>query len=259
MDTVSLTIDGKTVTAEKGRTVLQAAIEAGIRVPYYCYHPGLGIDGSCRVCIVKIDKMPKLQTSCSTTVAEGMVVHTQTPGCRRRARERLRVPAHQSPARLPGVRQGRRVSAPGLLLQLRPERKPDGLSAARVRRRGRQGRRRLRSDADAQPQPLHPLHALRAVHEGSRHRRADQHRRSRLRQRDCDLPGGRRALAALGQPDGRLPGRRDHDARLPLQGASRGTTPRPSTRSARSARRAATRRRGSRPSPSGPRARVWRA
>jgi NADH-quinone oxidoreductase subunit G len=79
MDTVSLTIDGRTVTAEKGRTVLQAAIEAGIRVPYYCYHPGLGIDGSCRVCIVKIDKMPKLQTSCSTPVAEGMVVHTQSP------------------------------------------------------------------------------------------------------------------------------------------------------------------------------------
>jgi NADH-quinone oxidoreductase subunit G len=79
MDTVSLTIDGRTVTAEKGRTVLQAAIDAGIRVPYYCYHPGLGIDGSCRVCIVKIEKMPKLQTSCSTTVAEGMVVYTQTP------------------------------------------------------------------------------------------------------------------------------------------------------------------------------------
>jgi NADH-quinone oxidoreductase subunit G len=79
MDTVSLTIDGRTVTAEKGRTVLQAAIEAGIRLPYYCYHPGLGIDGSCRVCIVKIEKMAKLQTSCSTTVAEGMVVHTQTP------------------------------------------------------------------------------------------------------------------------------------------------------------------------------------
>jgi NADH-quinone oxidoreductase subunit G len=79
MDTVSLTIDGRTVMAEKGRTVLQAAIEAGIRVPYYCYHPGLGIDGSCRVCIVKIEKMPKLQTSCSTPVAEGMVVSTQTP------------------------------------------------------------------------------------------------------------------------------------------------------------------------------------
>jgi NADH-quinone oxidoreductase subunit G len=79
METVTLTIDGRQVTAEKGKTVLQAAIENGVRVPYYCYHPGLGIDGSCRVCIVKIEKMPKLQTSCSTPVAEGMVVSTQTP------------------------------------------------------------------------------------------------------------------------------------------------------------------------------------
>jgi NADH-quinone oxidoreductase subunit G len=79
METVTLTIDGRQVTVEKGKTVLQAAIEHNIKVPYYCYHPGLGIDGSCRVCIVKIEKMPKLQTSCSTLVAEGMVVLTQTP------------------------------------------------------------------------------------------------------------------------------------------------------------------------------------
>ena len=79
MDTVTLTIDGRQVTAAKGRTVLQAAIEAGIRIPYYCYHPGLGIDGSCRVCIVKIEKMPKLQTSCSTVCTEGMVMTTRDP------------------------------------------------------------------------------------------------------------------------------------------------------------------------------------
>ena len=79
METVTLTIDGRPITVEKGKTVLQAAIEAGVKIPYYCYHPGLGIDGSCRVCIVKIEKMPKLQTSCSTPVAEGMVVSTQSP------------------------------------------------------------------------------------------------------------------------------------------------------------------------------------
>ncbi len=79
METVTLTIDGRQVTVDKGTTVLQAAIEHGIKVPYYCYHPGLGIDGSCRVCLVKIEKMPKLQTSCSTPAAEGMVVSTQTP------------------------------------------------------------------------------------------------------------------------------------------------------------------------------------
>src|SRR5437016_14096655 len=78
MDTVTLTIDGRQVIVEKGKTVLQAAIESGVSVPYYCYHPGISIDGSCRVCIVKIEKMPKLQTSCSTVCAEGMVVHTRT-------------------------------------------------------------------------------------------------------------------------------------------------------------------------------------
>ena len=79
MDTVTLTIDGRPITVAKGRTVLQAAIEAGISVPYYCYHPGISIDGSCRVCIVKIEKMPKLQTSCSTLCTDGMVVQTREP------------------------------------------------------------------------------------------------------------------------------------------------------------------------------------
>jgi NADH-quinone oxidoreductase subunit G len=77
METVTLTIDGRSVTVAKGKTVLQAAIEAGISVPYYCYHPGISIDGSCRVCVVKIEKMPKLQTSCSTVCTDGMVISTR--------------------------------------------------------------------------------------------------------------------------------------------------------------------------------------
>jgi NADH-quinone oxidoreductase subunit G len=79
METVTLTIDGRPITVAKGRTVLQAAIDAGISVPYYCYHPGISIDGSCRVCVVKIEKMPKLQTSCSTVCTDGMVVETRVP------------------------------------------------------------------------------------------------------------------------------------------------------------------------------------
>jgi NADH-quinone oxidoreductase subunit G len=77
MDTVTLTIDGQQITVAKGKTVLQAAIESGISVPYYCFHPGLTVDGSCRVCVVKIEKMPKLQTSCSTICTDGMVVSTR--------------------------------------------------------------------------------------------------------------------------------------------------------------------------------------
>ena len=79
METVTLTIDGRPVTVEKGTTVLQAAIAAGISVPYYCYHPGISIDGSCRVCIVKIEKMPKLQTSCSTVCTDSMAISTTDP------------------------------------------------------------------------------------------------------------------------------------------------------------------------------------
>src|SRR5262245_66597639 len=78
MDTVTLTIDGRAVTVEKGMTVLEAANQHGSPVPYYCYHPGLGVDGSCRVCIVKIEKMAKLQTACSTLCTDRMLVTTNS-------------------------------------------------------------------------------------------------------------------------------------------------------------------------------------
>src|SRR5512139_2401808 len=78
MNTVTLTINGRSITVEKGWTVLEAALAHGVDVPYYCYHPALGVDGSCRVCIVRVEKMPKLQTACSTVCAEGMVVDTRS-------------------------------------------------------------------------------------------------------------------------------------------------------------------------------------
>jgi NADH-quinone oxidoreductase subunit G len=78
MNTVTLTIDGRQVTVEKGKTVLEAANQHGSPVPFYCYHPGLGVDGSCRVCIVRIEKMAKLQTACSTICTDGMVVTTDS-------------------------------------------------------------------------------------------------------------------------------------------------------------------------------------
>jgi NADH-quinone oxidoreductase subunit G len=79
MVTVSITIDGRTLVVEKGRTVLQAALDNGIPIPHFCYHPALGIDGSCRVCLVQIERLPKLQTACSVVCTDGMVVRTNTP------------------------------------------------------------------------------------------------------------------------------------------------------------------------------------
>ena len=77
-DTVRLTIDGIEVTVPKGTLVIEAARRVGVMVPHFCYHPKLKPDANCRMCLVEIEKMPKLQTSCSTPVTEGMAVRTAT-------------------------------------------------------------------------------------------------------------------------------------------------------------------------------------
>ena len=79
MDPVKVTINGQEVITEKGKTVIQAAADAGIAIPHYCYHPKLSIAGNCRMCLVEIEKMPKLQIACNTLATEGMSVLTQSP------------------------------------------------------------------------------------------------------------------------------------------------------------------------------------
>src|SRR6476660_6062630 len=65
--------------APPGKTIIQIADEAGIQIPRYCYHPDIGIEGSCRMCLVEVEKSPKLVPSCATPIAEGMIVRTSTP------------------------------------------------------------------------------------------------------------------------------------------------------------------------------------
>jgi NADH-quinone oxidoreductase subunit G len=74
----SLIIDGKNIEVETGTTVLQAALNNGIDIPYFCWHPKLSISGNCRMCLVEIEKSPKLMISCQTMAADGMIVHTNT-------------------------------------------------------------------------------------------------------------------------------------------------------------------------------------
>ncbi len=70
---------GKSVEVENGTTVIRAAAQAGVEVPHFCWHPGLSIAGNCRMCLVEIEKMPKLAIACATQVADGMVVHVNSP------------------------------------------------------------------------------------------------------------------------------------------------------------------------------------
>ena len=74
MADVTLTVDGKKITAPAGTLLIEACKTVGIEVPSFCYYPNLSLQGACRMCLVKIEKMPKLQTACTTVIGEGMVV-----------------------------------------------------------------------------------------------------------------------------------------------------------------------------------------
>ena len=86
-DRLKLTIDGAEVTCEAGQMVLEAANQAGVYVPYLCYHPGMKPFAACRMCVVEVEGGRGLPASCTLPVQEGMVVRTDTPGVQAVRRE----------------------------------------------------------------------------------------------------------------------------------------------------------------------------
>ena len=78
MPDVTITVDGKKVTAPAGTLLIEACKAVGIEVPSFCYYPGLSLQAACRMCLVRIEKMPKLQTACTVPITDGMVVTTDS-------------------------------------------------------------------------------------------------------------------------------------------------------------------------------------
>ncbi len=78
MADVTLTVDGKKLNVPAGTLLIEACKSTGIEVPSFCYYPNLSLQGACRMCLVEIEKMPKLQTACTTPVTEGMIVTTES-------------------------------------------------------------------------------------------------------------------------------------------------------------------------------------
>jgi NADH-quinone oxidoreductase subunit G len=76
--TITLTVEGRQVTVPAGTSILEAAKAAGVLIPHYCYHPGLPVAGVCRMCLVEVEKAPKLAPACATAAAEGQVVHVHS-------------------------------------------------------------------------------------------------------------------------------------------------------------------------------------
>ncbi len=79
MEKVKIKIDGKEFEAEKGKTILQVALENGIKIPYFCYHPRLSIAGACRMCIVYVENYKRLLIACNTRVEDGLEIYTDHP------------------------------------------------------------------------------------------------------------------------------------------------------------------------------------
>jgi NADH-quinone oxidoreductase subunit G len=73
-----VTINGQAYEVEKGKTIIQVADDVGVHIPRYCYHPDIGVEGSCRMCLVEVEKLPKLVPSCATPINDGMVIRTNT-------------------------------------------------------------------------------------------------------------------------------------------------------------------------------------
>ncbi|MBU1298802.1 MAG: molybdopterin-dependent oxidoreductase [Bacteroidetes bacterium] len=74
---VKINIDGKEIEADPSKTIIEVAGEAGISIPHFCWHPRLSVSGNCRMCLVEVEKSPKLAVACATKVTDGMVVHTE--------------------------------------------------------------------------------------------------------------------------------------------------------------------------------------
>ena len=77
--TVKITIDGQQFEVDSKKTIIEAARENGKEIPHFCWHPKLSVAGNCRMCLVEVEKLPKLVIACATQVADGMVVHTSNP------------------------------------------------------------------------------------------------------------------------------------------------------------------------------------
>ena len=193
--------------------LVDAAKLGDVEIPVFCYEPKLGAPvGACRMCLVEVEGIPKLQTGCSTPVKDGMVVHTQSPRVQEAQQAVVEFLLDQPPARLPRLRQGRRVPAAGHLVRLGRR----DVALHRAQAPLRQAARAVAGDRD-RPRALHPLLPLRALQPGDlrglpagpararrallrRHVRRPPVRGAVLRQHHRALPRRRADVAALPLP-----------------------------------------------------------
>ena len=147
-----------------GTSILEAAKTAGVLMPHYCYHPGLPVAGVCRMCLVEVEKAPKLAPACATAVAEGQVVHVFSEKALEARKGVLEMLLINHPLDCPICDQSGECELQDFTFQ-------EGRADSRYREgQAVQSGGGFRRRRDVRAEPLHPLHAVRALH-GRRPRR----------------------------------------------------------------------------------------
>ena len=217
-ETITFSIDGLEVQAPAGAMLVDAAKLGDVEIPYFCYEPKLGEPvGACRMCLVEIEGIPKLQTACSTPVRDGMVVFTQTDRVKEAQEAIVEFLLINHPLDCPVCDKGGECPLQDITLRLGPR----PLALHRAQAPLRQAARAVAADRD-RPRALHPLLPLRALQPGDRRglpARAAGAQREHVRL-DVRRPSVRRAVQR--QHHRAVPGRRADVAALPLPRAAVG-------------------------------------
>ena len=187
---VSFTVDGQKITAPAGTLLIDACKTAGIEIPAFCYYPGLSLQAACRMCVVRQEKVGKLQTACTTVVAEGQVFLTETDEIKQARKATLELLLGNHPLDCPVCDSRRRVRTPGHDLQIRR------IRIAVHRNQAAQGRAAVVAGGLLRPATLHSLLPLcphvRRGHGRLGARRTEPRRHQRHRSQWGRPPGLRR-------------------------------------------------------------------
>ena len=221
----TVTVDDRQVEVPKGTGLVEAAQAAGIEIPVFCYEPRLGPPvGACRMCLVEIEGMPKLQAGCTLTVTDGMVIKTSATSAKAAEGQEatLEFILVNHPLDCPVCDKGGECPLQDLTFRHGPRQHAHVVREAH-RRQADPGLAAHR----ARPRALHPLLPLHAVLGGRCRGRPAHRAESRRPHRDRDVRGRAVPLALLRQRRRALPGRRAHVDALPLRRAAVGHPERP--------------------------------
>ena len=212
-DTVTLTIDGRTVEAPRGELLIRVAQDHGTYIPRFCWHERLKPVGMCRMCLVEIDGMRGLQISCATPVADGMVVRTTSPAVKTAQDGVLEFLLINHPLDCPVCDRGGECPLQDQTLAFGPGESPLRRGEAPLREAHPHQRPR-----DARPGALHPVRTVHPVRGGGRRGPAHRLRWPRRGHRGDRLHRHGLRFRVLGQHGPDLPGRRAHRPPLPVPG-----------------------------------------